>query len=81
MLRHKVEKTMEQSHPELIVRGCDGELMDATDLGVVQVNLSGECWAGRLQHLLTTLDIVATVKKLVPGDKIVMEGKHAEASS
>ncbi len=80
-MKDEVKRVMEQIRSELIARGSDVELLDTTNLGVVRVNLSGECCSGRLKRLLTLIDIEDIVKIQVPGVKIVMEAEHAEATS
>lgn len=68
-----VEKIITQIRPTLLAANSDVEFLSATALGVVRVNLSGECCSGHLSRLLTILDIEKTVKRLVPGVKVVME--------
>lgn len=72
-MNEKVEIAMEQIRSSLLAQNSDIELLKTTELGVVHVRLSGECCTGRLKRLMTILDIEKTVKKAVPGIKLVIE--------
>ncbi len=73
MMQNEVEVAIERIRPELISRGSDVELLRTTNLGVVHVNLSGECCSGQMIRLMTIIEIEGAVKKQVPGVKIVTE--------
>ncbi len=72
-MRNDVEAAIEMIRHNLLATGSDVELVSTTDLGIVCVNLSGECCSGRLRRLMTILHIEDTIKKQVPGIKVVME--------
>jgi Fe-S cluster biogenesis protein NfuA len=74
-MRQEVENAMNQIRAGLLARGCNVELLHATDLGAVHVNLSGNCCTDRLERLLTILDIEDALRKQVPGVKIVVDSQ------
>ncbi len=72
-MRADVEAAIEQIRHSLIAIGSDVELVSTTDLGIVSVNLSGECCSGQMKRMMTILDIETALKKQVPDVRVVME--------
>ena len=73
VVKEKVEVAMKQLRPELLALNSDIELLETTEFGVVRVTLSGECCSGRLNRLMTIMDIERKLKMKVPGVLIVTE--------
>lgn len=73
MMFQKIQKALEQVRKDHISHRCNVKLLGATPLGIVTVDLSGECCSDRLTQLRTLLVIEDALKKLVPEVKVVLE--------
>ena len=68
----QIKKVIARLRPALLAQNSDIVFLSATRHGVVRVSLSGDCCSGRLKRFRAILDIEQTLKKLVPGVKIVI---------
>lgn len=76
MLVRDVAKAIEGLRPALIEECSDIELLDATELGVVRVCLSGPCCSDSVKELITLLDVEKNLKEQVRGVRIVINDRQ-----
>ena len=76
MLVQDVARAIEKLRPALIEECSDIELLDATELGVVRVCLSGPCCSDSVKELITLLDVEKNLKEQVRGVRIVVNDRQ-----
>ncbi len=72
MLNEKVLRAIQEVRPSLQADGGDIELVSVSDLGVVNVRLTGACGSCPMSTLTLKMGIERLLKEKVPGVKEVI---------